>query len=135
MSASDYLEDALLKHIFEGAAYTQPTIWVGLSTADPLDGGSGLAEPVGDGYTRVRPEDDNGRWQVSESEGVTTASNKGVIEFPEAQDTWGTITHAVLFDAATDGDLLAVVPVSIPRTIVGGDTVRMGVGSLTVTLD
>lgn len=139
MSASDYLEDALLNHLFEGSEFTQPTVWVGLSTADPTDDGSGLAEPdTGDEYSRVRPADNTGRWEISEDEGVTSAKNKGVIEFPQAGGDWGTITHVVLFDSETDAgsnNILAVVPVSIPRTIVGGDTVRMGVGSLTVTLD
>jgi len=102
MAASDYLELALLNHIFEGSPYSQPTIWVGLSTADPGDDGSGLAEPSGGGYARVRPADDSGRWLVSESGGVTTAENKGAIEFAEATGDWGTIAYACLFDDETE---------------------------------
>lgn len=135
MSASDYLEGAVLNHIFEGSAFTQPTVWVGLSLADPLDDGSGLAEPSGGGYARVRPADDSGRWLVSESGGVTTAENKGVINFPEATGDWGTISYACLFDADTGGNLLAHTELTIPRSIMSGDSAKFEIGEFMITLD
>ena len=49
---SDYWENKILDHIFGKGSYTPPTIYVGLSTADPTDDGSGLAEPSGNGYAR-----------------------------------------------------------------------------------
>lgn len=48
-----YLENALLNHAVNKSAYTPPTtVYVGLSTADPGDDGTGLAEPAGNGYAR-----------------------------------------------------------------------------------
>ena len=131
MSASNYLEAALLDHVFEGSAYTQPTVWVGLSTADPLDTGAGLAEPVDAAYGRVRPADDTGRWQRTDS----TTSNKGAITFPEATEDWDEVTHVVLFDAETEGNILASFALTAPRTLVTGDTLVIAVGDLTITLD
>jgi hypothetical protein len=53
-SFSNYLENELLDHVFGAAAYSAPaTLYVGLSTADPTDDDSGLAEPSGNGYARV----------------------------------------------------------------------------------
>jgi hypothetical protein len=51
---SDYWENKILDHIFGKGNYTPPTIYVGLSTTDPTDDGSGLTEPSGNGYTRVQ---------------------------------------------------------------------------------
>ena len=58
MSFSKNLSQQLLDHVFGNATYAQPTnIYIALSTADPGDTGSGLSEPVGDGYTRVTTDD------------------------------------------------------------------------------
>lgn len=135
MAASDYLELALLNHIFEGSAYTQPTVWVGLSTADPGDDGTGLAEPAGGAYARVRPTDNTGRWDIDQTAGVTTASNKGEITFPEATAGWGTVTHVVLFDAEAAGNILASVALDAAREILSGDTAKFEIGQLTIQLD
>jgi len=53
MSFSDYLELKVLEHVTGKTAFTMPAAYIGLSTADPLDTGSGLAEPVGGAYARV----------------------------------------------------------------------------------
>ena len=53
-SLSDYAEGKLLDHVLKVAAFTVPTnIYIALSTADPLDDGSGLTEPSGGAYARV----------------------------------------------------------------------------------
>lgn len=138
MAASDYLEAAVLEHIFEGSAFTQPTVWVGLSIGDPLDDGSELLEPVGGDYARVRPVDDSGRWEVSEDGGITTAENKGAITFPEATADWGEVTHVVLFDSETSGgsnNILMSVPLDDARDITTGATFVIAAGDLTIELD
>ena len=139
MSATNYLEDALLKHIFEGAAFTQPTeIWVGLSTADPGEDGTALDEPVGNGYLRVRPTDATGRWTIAEASDVTTAENKGDIVFPEASGAWGTLAYACIFDNGTDGQdgtLLMSFELDTPRVIGNGDALKIAAGDLVITLD
>jgi len=130
MSFSDYLENALLDHLFGKAAYTAPTIYVGLSTADPLDDGTGLAEPVGNGYARVATAATD--WSAASS-GVTT--NATTITFPQATGLWGTVTHFALFDASTGGNLLASGALTTAKSPDVGDTPSFAAGSLTVTLD
>jgi len=53
---SNYWENKILDHIFGKGSYAPPTIYVGLSTADPTDDGSGLAEPSGNAYSSRQPE-------------------------------------------------------------------------------
>jgi len=128
MSASNYLEGKLLDHIFHGAAYAQPTIYVGLSTADPGENGAGLAEPSGNGYARVAVS----AWTKS---GTTKVENTNNVEFPEATGSWGTITHGCIFDAAGGGNLLISFALDSPQTIAAGQIARFNAGELDVNCD
>ncbi|RKY08024.1 MAG: hypothetical protein DRP56_04780, partial [Planctomycetota bacterium] len=99
-SISDYLENELLDHVFGNGTYTVPSIYIALSTADPTDDASGLAEPSGNGYARVA----HSSWNTAASRAI---DNNGTITFPQATGSWGTITHYAIFDAATAGNMLA----------------------------
>jgi len=129
-SFSNYWENKILDHIFGKASYTPPTIYVGLSTTDPLDDGSGLAEPLSNGYGRTQTSASD--WNAA-SAGVTNNANE--IIFSEATGSWGTITHFALFDAATGGNMLCYGALSQSRAIVSGDKARFTAGDLSVSLD
>jgi len=129
-SFADYWENEILDHIFGKGSYTPPTIYVGLSTADPTDDGSGLAEPTGDAYARVSTLAAN--WSVASSGALDNAND---ITFPEATGSWGTITHFALFDAATGGNMLAHGALSASKAIGSGDTAKFAAGDLDVSLD
>lgn len=129
-SFSDYAENKVLDHIVGKASFTMPTVYVGLSTADPTDDGSGLAEPSGNAYARVQTA--AGDWQ-SASGGAT--QNVNALTFPEATGSWGTITHFALFDAASAGNMLAHGALTVPKAIGSGDTARFAAGDLDLTLD
>ena len=118
-SFSDYLELEILDHVLGVGVYIQPSgIWLGLSTADPLDDGSGLAEPVGNGY--ARKQHDN--WTTAAGRLV---KNDGVIEFAEATGAWGNITHFAIFDAVSAGNMLAHGILPTDPTVVSGDNVSI----------
>lgn len=127
---SDYWENKILDHIFGKGSYTPPTIYVGLSTTDPTDDGSGLAEPSGNAYARV---------QTSASDWNTTSNgsldNINDITFAQATGIWGTITHFALFDAATAGNMLAHGALSQSKAIGESDTARFEAGDLDISLD
>jgi len=129
-SFSDHWENEILDHIFGKGSYTPPTIYVGLSTADPLDSGSGLAEPSGNGYARVATS--SASWTTSSSGSLSNASD---ISFPQATGSWGTITHFALFDAASSGNMLAHGALNQSKTITSGDTTKFAAGDLNVSLD
>lgn len=128
-SFADYWEDEILDHLFGKGVYSPPTIYVGLSTADPLDNASGLAEPSGGSYQRVTtaPADWN-----SASGG--TLDNANAITFPQATGDWGTITHFALFDASSGGNMLAHGSVSPEKAINTGQTFEFLVGNADVIL-
>lgn len=129
-SFADYWEDEIMDHVFNKGAYTAPTIYVGLSTADPLDTGAGLAEPSGNGYARVTTA--AGDWNAS-SGGLIDNANS--IDFPQATGSWGTVTHFALFDASSGGNMLAHGTLGTPQAIVSGNTPSFAAGALDVSLD
>jgi len=112
---SDYLELKWLDHIFENGAFTVPTnIYIALSTADPLDDGSGIAEPVANNYARKVMN----TWNASASRVI---KNNGVITFNTASGDWGLITHYAIFDAITAGNMLAHGSLSASKDVVNGN--------------
>lgn len=126
MSYSDFWEGEILDHLFDIGAYAAPTIYVGYSTADPLDDASGLAEPGG-GYTRVACA----AWSRVGNE----VDNDAAVTFPEATGDQGTITHFALFDALSGGNMLCSSALGDSRSITTGITPRFSAGELNVTLD
>ena len=127
---SNYWENKILDHIFGKGSYTPPTIYVGLSTADPTDEGSGLAEPSGNGYARVQTSASD--WNAASNGSLDNASN---ITFAQATGIWGTITHFALFDTATAGNMLAYGALSQSKAIGVSDTARFEAGDLQISLD
>lgn len=93
---------------------TEPAIpsayYIGLSTSAPNVNGSGVTEPTGSGYARMELTN-----LGEPNSGVV--SNTGAIDFPESTASWGTVTHFVIYDAPSGGNLLQYGPLSTPRTI------------------
>ncbi|MHC4507380.1 MAG: phage tail fiber protein [Planctomycetota bacterium] len=129
-SFSDYWENEILDHIFGNNSYTPPTIHVALSTAEPLDDASGVAEPSDNGYTRV--ETCASDWSASSGGSVSNAAS---ITLPTASGGWGTITHFALFDSVTGGNMLAYGALNQPEAIGNSDTGKFEAGDLEISLD
>lgn len=129
-SFADYLEDKLLDHVVGKTSFTMPTCYVGLSTADPLDDASGLAEPSGNGYTRVVT--DGADWNAASG---GSSSNAETITFPQASGSWGTSTHFALFDAATAGNMLAHGALDESKSVGANDIVKFLADSLNISLN
>lgn len=124
---STYLANELLDHAFRNAAYSQPTIYVALSTANPKDDFSGLAEPTGNNYARKA----HSAWEAAAG-GAT--ENTGVIQFNTPSGSWGAITYAAIIDALTGGNGLLYAAVSQSQTPGNGDDVEFPDGDLDITL-
>ena len=127
MSAmSDYLELKILDHITGRTAYTAPSaVYLGLSTGDFTDTGTGSSELSGSGYARVAVGFD------AAASGAT--SNTSAIDFPAATGNWGTVSHWALFDATTGGNALIVGSFSASKTIETNDVLRIAAGDLDLT--
>jgi len=133
-SISDYLEDEFLDHILKTDAGFSPaaTLYVGLSTADPTDSDGGIAEP-GDTYTREA---------ITFSAAATRAIiQNGAIEFPEANGSWGTVTHWFICDHETNTtwgtnvNMYAHGALSAGKAIVDGNTPSIADTEVQVSVD
>lgn len=129
-SFNDYTEAKVLDHITGKTSFTKPTTYVGLSTADPTDDASGLAEPSGNNYSRVTTSGSD--WDAAASGAV---ANAATLTFPEASGAWGTVTHFALFDASSSGNMLCHGTLNASRVITNGITPRFAVGEFVITLD
>lgn len=132
MSFSDAWERMILKRLFSIQGYATCPIWVGLSSSDPLDTGSGVSEPkTGKGYTRVKTTTTSGTsWQVSDTTG-TTVNNSVEILFPTATKDWGTMAYGVLFSGSTSGaSILASGALTASKVIATGDAPKYAASSI-----
>jgi len=123
---ANYLENALINGTLRGTTYTAPTtVYVALYTDDPTDADTGT-EVSGTAYARQAVT------FGAPSNGATT--NSAAVEFPQAGGSWGTVTHIVIRDALTTGNLLYHTALDASKTIATGDVFRIASGSLSVTL-
>jgi hypothetical protein len=128
MSFSTTIDQAILDHFYGLASWTAPTnTWAGYSTTTPTKAGTNVTEPNSGttGYGRVEVT----AWTRASSE----VDNDAVIEFPEATGDQGTITHAVLYDAETEGNMLWFGALTAPKAVTTGDTPRFPAGDFNIT--
>ena len=125
-SFSDYLENALLDHVFRNTALTSPTnVYVALYTVAPTDAGGGT-EVSGSGYARQAIT-----FGAASGGSIT---NTTVVSSTASGGNFGNIVAVGIFDAITAGNLLAWDAVT-STTINDGDTFRIEIGNHTITLD
>ncbi|MAL86560.1 MAG: hypothetical protein CMI23_09440 [Opitutae bacterium] len=126
MSFSNYLEDAVLNHVFGGSSYTAPTtLYVALFTSAPSDTGGGT-EVSGGAYARQ-----TGAFTVSSG----TASNSSAIEYPTATADYGTVVAMGIFDASSGGNLLAYGSLTTSKNVSTGDVLRFNASAIDITLN
>ena len=130
-SFSDFQELVILNALFAN------TVYIGLKTADPTDNNSGGTEPTipTGGYTRI--ESIAADWGEAAAGAIDNAE---IQEFPESTAAWSTgatpLTHFIIMDAASTGNMLAHGTLTTPRTVnATGVLLRFPVGEIDVTLD
>jgi len=123
---TNYLENAVMNHVFGGSPYTAPSnVYLALFTVTPSDAGGGTEVSSG-GYSRE---------VVSLGSVIDGAiSNSSIISFTATGGDFGTIVATGLYDASTFGNLLTWAPIT-PATINDGDTLSFAIGSVAVSLD
>jgi hypothetical protein len=131
-SLSDYLENELLDHVLGVGAYTPPaTVYIGYSTADPLDTGAGIAEPGAGNYGRQAC--------AFGAAAARMISNSGLITFAQANGAQGTITHWFICDHATNVtwgtnvNMLAHGALAVQKGIVAGNTPSFAIGEIDIS--
>ena len=122
---SNFAENEMLAHMLGTGAYTAPSnVFMSLWTSDPTDAGSGN-ELSGSGYAR---QDIN--FSASSS---GSAVSTGVVTFPTATGSWGTVTHMGIHDAVSSGNLLFHGPLPASKAIGAGDVVRGADTGISIT--
>lgn len=124
MSASDYLENKLLDHIFKATTYTSPSaIYVKLHTG--AAGEAGTANAAGN-TTRAAVTFGTASSGTSTSATDATWTNVSTSE---------TYSHISLWDASTAGNCLWDGALTASKAVNSGDTFTIPSGSLTVSID
>ena len=139
MSFSNYLENAILTHLFGGSPTLTPltNVYVALSAADPGETGGTVDEPtIGvNAYARINIA------VADLTIAANNVSNTNAESFPESTGAWGgspapSFTHFALYDASTGGNFLGSAALTTPRTVDGtGITLTFAIGELDITLD
>lgn len=128
---STYFLNCIMGNVFK--TKTSPILpekfYLGLSSSEPDIDGSNVNEPSTlSGYSRI------------ELSGKLSEPNNGVISntedisFPESSESWGTITHFVIYDSENDGNLLMFESLTQNRSVEAGTIVMIKAESLTITL-
>lgn len=100
--------------------------YIGLSKSAPTLDGENVTEPSGGGYARVLLTN------LSDPvDGVVT--NTQLIDFAESTAGWGIVTHFVIFDALTAGNLLMYGPLTTNRTVESGTIMTIKQGALALS--
>lgn len=124
-SLSDFSEKEILDHCLKVGQYVPgTTIYLALSTADPTDAGTGLAEP-GSNYARKVIS-----FGAASGRVITQDAD---VDFDQATGSWGTITHWALFDAVSGGNFLAHGALSAGFPVGINDTPSVASGEINVT--
>lgn len=132
-SFSDYAENAFINHVLGVSTWSPPTIYVGLSTSDPLDTALGIAEPIENNYGRIA----HSNWKAAANRAI---SNRGSVIFNQASDDWGDITHYIVCDHATntnwgtDVNLISHGILYATKSIVAGNRPSFAEGELEISV-
>lgn len=102
-------------------------LYLGFSKTAPNLAGGNVTEPTGYGYARV-PLNSLG----VPSNGLV--SNTTSVEFPESTAAWGKLTHYVIYDAATGGNLLMYGELTSSRTVEKNTVMLFKVGELKLSV-
>ena len=128
-SFGNYIENKFLDHIVGKTAYSKPTAYIALSTADPLDDASGIAEPSGNNYSRLITSGSD--WNAASGGAIDNAT---ALTFATATGSWGTITHFALYDAIAGGNMLALGSLASSQAVGNAETIKFAAGELDITL-
>ena len=137
-AATNYLERRLLHFIFKNNSLSFATpgdsIYVGLATAVSAAETGSVTEATFTNYARQQVTAANWTLVGSDSTDQQTATNAANIEFPASGGTNNTITHIIIADAASSGNLLFVGALDVQKVIESGDIFRINAGNLTIEL-
>ena len=137
-AATNFLERRLLHYIFKNnsLSFSSPgdSIYVGLATAVSAAETGSVTEATFTNYARQQVTAANWTTIGADSTDTQTATNAATIDFPASGGTDNTITHVIIADASSSGNILFVGALDVNKTIQSGDIFRINAGNITVEL-
>lgn len=127
-----YLQKQFLNYLFTSAAFTAlANHYLALGTGGSETGLTG--EQSGGSYARKIIANNTTNWPAASS---SKKSNGAIITFAGSQAAAGSWSHAAIYDALTTGNMLVLLPLSLPvSTTAAGDTPAVAVGDLSINLN
>ena len=138
-AATNYLERRLLHFLFKNnsLSFSSPgdNIYVGLATAVSAAETGSLTEASFSGYARQQVAAASWTTIGADSTDTQTAKNTSAIEFPAKTDSGNvTITHVIIADASSSGNILFVGALDASKTLAQNDIFRINATNLSIEL-
>ena len=138
-AATNYLERRLLHYIFKNnsLSFSSPgdSIYVGLCTAVSAAETGSVTEASYSGYARQQVTASDWTTIGADSTDTQTAKNTSAIEFPAKADSGNvTITHVIIADASSSGNILFVGALDASKTLAQNDIFRINATNLSIEL-
>lgn len=136
MPFTDATEQALLNHVLTDPAYTPAsTLYLGLSSTTPTDAGGNITEPSTGSYARVSTAAAD--WGAATGTAPATKSNTSTKTFSTATADWASganLTHFVIYDASTAGNVVGWGALTTAKPVLNGDTPSFAAAALVLKL-
>lgn len=133
---TDAVERAILDGVLQDSSFTgYATLYIGLSSTTPTEAGGNVTEPSTGSYARVSTT--GADWSAATGTAPAQKTNTAVKTFTTATADWvsgANLTHFVLFDASTSGNVVAWGPLTTPKPVLNGDTPSFAASSLVLKL-
>jgi hypothetical protein len=128
---SDYLENALLDHVYGRTTYTAPaTTYLALFTVAPTRSGGGTeVAGGGTGYARYALANNGANWPAAAAR-LKSLGSQAI--FPTVATNWGIIVAWGIFDASSGGNLLDFGPMTLAVAAGIGDAPDFQIGDITI---
>ena len=138
-AATNYLERRLLHFLFKNnsLSFSCPgdSIYVGLCTAVSAAETGSVTEASFGGYARQQVAAASWTTIGADSTDTQTAKNTSAIEFPAKTDSGNvTITHVIIADASSSGNILFVGALDASKTLAQNDIFRINATNLSIEL-
>lgn len=134
MPFTNFWSQTTLNYLFNKAGYVQPTVYVGLSSTLPGHDGTNITEPSTGSYARVATV--GATWTTATLANPSVLSNAATVTFPTATGNWvlsANLGYVILYDAATNGNVLAWGTLDVAKPVLSGDTASFAIGAISFT--
>ncbi len=110
---SAWLAEQIGSHLLRSDSWEKPTgLYLGLQRSDGN-------EVTGSNYSRLAVGPSDAVWSGPQ-EGNGTFANQSVLVWPSPDSDWGSVSAAVLWDAASGGNALLTLPLPASKSLLAG---------------